>query len=88
MLYQVRGDCYEWAPCRVVGWNEAARAFEVEFDGAAPAGTGIDDVGVPLSGGLKGKLVKRLNLRFKVSMSPCEGPRWRGCADGVGLWAR
>lgn len=46
-LYQVNGDTYAWAPCRVVGWDAEARAFDVQFDGAA-AGPG----GVPLSGAL------------------------------------
>jgi hypothetical protein len=40
-MYQVRGDQYAWVPCRVVRWDEEARAFEVEFgDGSRSSDSG------------------------------------------------
>jgi hypothetical protein len=76
-MYQVGSDQYQWAPCRVIGWDEGARMYEVVFgeDGSTPVtrqdsnGTFITYGALPLSGGLKKKLVKRLNLRFKVGIS-------------------
>jgi hypothetical protein len=38
-------------------------------------GAVANDTGIPASGGLKRKLVKRLNLRFQVSGRAKEGPR-------------
>ncbi len=31
LMYQVKGDAYTWVPCRVVRWDEGARAYEVVF---------------------------------------------------------
>ena len=56
MLYDIRADKYEWEPCRVVGWDPEQRSFNVNLEGG---------------GGVKSKMVKRLNLRFKVGGCAC-----------------
>jgi hypothetical protein len=79
-MYQVQGDTSMWTPCHVVRWDGDSRTFEVVFDDqpadtsvdSSPKGGGGDGAatsggGIPLAGGLKRKMVKRLNLRFKVS---------------------